>query len=325
MIMSVWIVGNFCAFASGKCEICRRHRIARGLRALEAKIAAAPALAEGLLLIAGRRPIGPARAPIAGALGGPAETALCAHGQQDPARVLADVGGDAQLGAGAHDAGEVGSVAAETSRRLRCRFLGHGSGNRMKARAMRGVGQPAQQRAGVVGVEADVGELVASIARSTLTTPSSNGSQPIRPTCGLARACQRRCSPPPKPISSQTSSTRGANSSPEFVRRRIRHAQRDARQLVLEQRRCQRARLAAAPAPVAAQVVLGFLIRSPARGVCRDCLGIQPSAASGASGTMDPGHKDRDDRRIYLRVVASRAWGGVVGWLAAQAFSQRLL
>src|SRR5262249_18089217 len=52
--------------------------------------------------------------------------------------------------------------------------------------------------------------LACAIAPSALTIPSVNGSQPISPTRGLARACQMRCSAPPKPISSHTSATGGA-------------------------------------------------------------------------------------------------------------------
>ena len=68
-----------------------------------------------------------------------------------------------------------------------------------------------------------------SMALSTLTTPSSNGSQPIRPTSGLARACQIRCSPPPKPISSQTSrdgwrEQRAAAGAGRAQRGRLRHS-----------------------------------------------------------------------------------------------------
>jgi hypothetical protein len=35
--------------------------------------------------------------------------------------------------------------------------------------------------------------------------PFTNGSQPMKFTSGLARAWAARCSPPPKPISSQVS------------------------------------------------------------------------------------------------------------------------
>ena len=44
----------------------------------------------------------------------------------------------------------------------------------------------------------------ASIRPSAIATPLTNGSQPISPTSGCACACATRCSPPPKPISSQT-------------------------------------------------------------------------------------------------------------------------
>src|SRR5436190_3720950 len=51
----------------------------------------------------------------------------------------------------------------------------------------------------------------ASIRSSTLITPSRNGSAPIKSAFGLRWACQTRCSPPPKPISSQTSRAPGSN------------------------------------------------------------------------------------------------------------------
>jgi hypothetical protein len=52
----------------------------------------------------------------------------------------------------------------------------------------------------------------ASMRASSFATPLINGSQPTKPTSGFSSARAQRCSPPPKPISSQTS--RPANKRP---------------------------------------------------------------------------------------------------------------
>jgi hypothetical protein len=44
-----------------------------------------------------------------------------------------------------------------------------------------------------------------SMPASALATPLMKGSQPMKPTSRCAPACASRCSPPPKPISSQIS------------------------------------------------------------------------------------------------------------------------
>jgi hypothetical protein len=44
-----------------------------------------------------------------------------------------------------------------------------------------------------------------SMPASALATPLMKGSQPMKPISRCAPACASRCSPPPKPISSQTS------------------------------------------------------------------------------------------------------------------------
>jgi hypothetical protein len=44
----------------------------------------------------------------------------------------------------------------------------------------------------------------ASSARSAVAMPLRKTSLPMRPTSVCWAACQARCSPPPKPISSQT-------------------------------------------------------------------------------------------------------------------------
>jgi hypothetical protein len=51
-----------------------------------------------------------------------------------------------------------------------------------------------------------------SMPASALATPLMNGSQPMKPTSRCALACASRCSPPPKPISSQSSLGEKGNS-----------------------------------------------------------------------------------------------------------------
>ena len=80
--------------------------------------------------------------------------------------------------------------------------------------------QPVEQVDRVAVVQADIRELAPSIAASALAMPLTNGSPPMKPTRGCACACAIRCSAPPKPISSRTSSTGSETARARFRRGR---------------------------------------------------------------------------------------------------------
>ena len=147
------------------------------------------------------------------------------------------------------------SVAADTSRRFWWRFFGQGSGNRMNARPDAGLGQPAQHGAGIVGVQPDVGDLAAPRWRAA---PSRR-----RPGTARSRSGRRRGSARPARADARRRRSRspatprapaGANSSPSGAGGGSDKVQDDIGQQLLEQGRLPRARLAPAPAAVAAQV-----------------------------------------------------------------------
>ena len=180
--------------------------------ATKAEKVAAPALAAGLGFIAGRRPIRRPQAPVGGA-------GAC----------------QAKPGCAAQRA----AASCERSRRCRCAIRSSAAGPQHAARGRRGPDDEAPLdvpllRPGVGEQDEDAVERrhraasaaprarrrsrsrtlsrpCSSIAASALTTPSSNSSQPMRPTSGLCSRLPDECSPPPKPISSQRAKRR-ANS-----------------------------------------------------------------------------------------------------------------
>ncbi len=162
---------------------------------------------EGLLLHSGSTASRPAAdAPIGGPFAVQMKAGCARTRQQDPARIVADVGGDAQLGAGLRMTRAERPAERElTSRRLSWRFFGQGSGNRMNARRSRRVRQPAQQRAGIVGMQPNVGELAVLDRAQHLDDAVLERLAADEADIRVVRACQSRCSPPPKPISSHTS------------------------------------------------------------------------------------------------------------------------
>ncbi len=100
---------------------------------------------------------------------------------KDGSGVFADVGRDAQLRARAHDPGQEAQCFWRHQPALGVALLGPGVWKQDERARDGGLGQPAQQRPRIVGMHADIGRASwSSIAASTLTTPSSNGSQPMR-------------------------------------------------------------------------------------------------------------------------------------------------
>ena len=107
-------------------------------------------------------------------------------------------------------------LRSATKRRLWWRVLGHGSGKRRKTRSRLAVGQGLEIRwPGIAVTDADVRDVLGfERMQAACATPLRNGSAPMKPTSGWARAWAARCSPPPKPISSQTSAQSPGMSEP---------------------------------------------------------------------------------------------------------------
>ncbi len=143
----------------------------------------------------------------------------------------------------------------DTSRRFTWRFLGQGSGNRMKTRRSEASGSQRSSSRASSALRRTLASACSSIADSALTTPSSNTSQPIKPTSGLWRACQMRCSAPPNPISSHTADGRNGeqcgsrHAGTALSDRAPRRGSTSSKSALLA-----RAQLAPAPAPERAQL-----------------------------------------------------------------------
>ena len=88
--------------------------------------------------------------------------------------------------------------------------------------------------------------------------PLTNGSMPMKPVRGCRSASAIRCSPPPKPLSTRTSST-SLNSERKSAGRRPRNIELELRQQRAEQRGLVPAqRMALAPAEERAVFVFAF-------------------------------------------------------------------
>ena len=139
-------------------------------------------------------------------------------------------------------------------------LLGPGIGKQNERTPIEAVGQPAQQRAGIVGMQADVGERLAPRWRSsTLSTPSSNGSQPISPTSGLRAPARPDARPRQSRSRARPRATGGANRSAEAGAGCARSSATRG-STSRQQRLLPRARLASAPAPVAAQILPRMIV-----------------------------------------------------------------
>ena len=151
------------------------------------------------------------------------------------------------------------SVAAETSRRFWWRFFGQGSGNRIKARPMLASRQPAQQRAGVVGVEPDVGELLLGDGAQNLDDPvlerlaADEAHAAVVP--GLPEEVLAAAETDLEPDLLDGRREEGF----QMRRRRLRRVEREARQRALPQRGLPGARRPSTSSPVAAQLVLAIV------------------------------------------------------------------
>src|SRR5690349_11194347 len=77
----------------------RRGRLCPRIAAHEAQIGGPAARRNGLLLVAGRRPIGPAHAPVGGTPGAPAELRMGGQPLEDPSEIVGIVGCDTEFGA----------------------------------------------------------------------------------------------------------------------------------------------------------------------------------------------------------------------------------
>ena len=137
--------------------------------------------------------------------------------------------------------------------------------------------------------------------------PLTNGSHPMKPVRGCACACAIRCSAPPKPISSRTSSTGCGNKRCEIVRRGRAQIKRQARQQRTEQLGLPRAqRMPLAPAEERA-----VLMRRSSSGVMHGLREAQTT-----NGRASPGHFDRIDSRH------ARAQNAFFSCAARSVFSQ---
>ena len=154
MIMSAEIVGRNRAHC--KREVKKLSQA--GSPPAKAEIVAPAARIEGLLLVAGGRPIRGALAPVGRAGGHPREISMSENGQQNPSRIVAVVGGDAQLCPGPHDARQLADRRGGHEPTLVVARLRPGIGEQNEDAADASLRQPAQERAGVVGVEPDIGE-----------------------------------------------------------------------------------------------------------------------------------------------------------------------
>jgi hypothetical protein len=85
---------------------------------------------------------------------------LSDKGQQHPAGIVAIVGGDAQLGAGAHDAGKLGECGCRHEPALAMSRLRPGIGEQDERAPDAALGQPTQERTRIVGVQSNIGELL---------------------------------------------------------------------------------------------------------------------------------------------------------------------
>ena len=102
-------------------------------------------------------------------------------------------------------------TGVEIIRRLLWRALAHGSGNKINTRSRDAAGRRSNSWRASSRYSRILPRSSSRIFTSNLTTPLINGSQPINPMLGFFFACQARCSPPPKPISSHTFSVCTAN------------------------------------------------------------------------------------------------------------------
>ena len=227
------------------CALCKREvqRLSRGaITPPEAEIVAAAARLQGLLLVAGRWPIGRPLAPVAGACRPTTQKCRCpTHSQQHPARVIADRRWQC---AARHPARMM-----RASSRERCR----GDEPALLVALLRpGIGKQDERArdAGRRAASAGAGGRRRHAAGCWRACSSSMALSDLDDAvlerlaadrgrrAGCARACQSRCSPPPKPISSHTSATGGANSSPSSGRRRSARFGATARQQVLPTAAC---------------------------------------------------------------------------------------
>ena len=186
------------------------------------------------------------------------------------AGVVGDVGGEAELGALAPSPGG----APRGSRGWRS----GGGGGAPWARGRDRAGRPGRARrpAGGRGGRArlrDAGGRSPSPAAAILTrampTPLTKGSQPMSPTSGCAAAWCTRCSPPPKPTSSQ-SGRPSAKIGASGVAPRVllgRHAlDPEPRQQLVEHPPLRRLQLLAVPASVEVAARPGRAGFAPAHG-----------------------------------------------------------
>ena len=159
-----------------------------------------------LRLIARRRPARPRHAPIVGRPRLPCERRRGEKAPQRPAGVIVDVGGEAQLAAGPQHARQRRHRSLRDEAPLVLAPLRPGVGIEQinpRKRRVRRLPRSAPSRRPMR--TRTLSRPCASIAASSLATPLTKGSQPMKPTSGCSAARASRCSPPPKPISSQSS------------------------------------------------------------------------------------------------------------------------
>ncbi len=83
---------------------------------------------------------------------------LTPHQSQHRPRIGGAVGGETKFSARTDRRASAASVSRLTKRRFQWRLLGHGSGNKMKARPMLASGSQSKQGAGVVVVDLHIGK-----------------------------------------------------------------------------------------------------------------------------------------------------------------------
>ena len=150
---------------------------------------------------------------------------------------------------------------------------------------------------------------------AALATPLTKGSQPMKPTSGLRAAWATRCSPPPKPISSQIRAGSKANSG--AARSEGRRVDFERRQPLGDQAGVMGAQALALAAPVerpARRRVAGrFASRAPTRPAneaasARSVFSQEkPPSAVRRAAEMAVGRGARVDRLVELEVLANAA------------------
>src|SRR5262249_18633223 len=115
-----------------------------------------PAGGTRLLLIAGRRPVGRALAPVAGASREPDESGMRGRMLQHPDKITGIVSGKAQLGAFRHDLGQAVQCGLGDETALVVPLLWPGIRKQDENPADRSWRQRLDQQPGVIGEQADV-------------------------------------------------------------------------------------------------------------------------------------------------------------------------